>query len=251
VPHLHTDNGDHLSYSITGSGKFVLLGYPFGGEGPGDERIGEELAEGLADRYTVIVADHPRGIGSSSAAAPQLMTAAQVTNDLLAIAGDAGAERFTYWGYSWGGAAGLQLACRTQRLDGLIVGGWPPLGGPYADLRLMVDGALADPELPADQRDFVAGFGVFYHSMREWDERSAVAGIACPKLAYVGDQDTVVQGGVTVPLVDLVGTNSAELGRLGWTTHVLPGLDHSGAMRDAQAVLPVVRPFLDGVADAR
>jgi pimeloyl-ACP methyl ester carboxylesterase len=57
-----------------------------------------------------------------------------VARDYLAVAGAAGAARFTYYGYSWGCVTGLQLALRTDRLDALACGGFPVIDGPYAEM---------------------------------------------------------------------------------------------------------------------
>jgi hypothetical protein len=37
-------------------------------------------------------------------------------------------------GYSWLALAGLQLAIRTDRLAALVMGGLPPIDGPYAQM---------------------------------------------------------------------------------------------------------------------
>ena len=52
--------------------------------------------------------------------------------DILAIADAAGADQFAWWGYSFGGAAGLQLAARTDRVSALVVGGVPPVWQPFS-----------------------------------------------------------------------------------------------------------------------
>jgi pimeloyl-ACP methyl ester carboxylesterase len=59
---------------------------------------------------------------------------ANILGDLLAVADAAGADRFAYYGYSWLALAGLQLAVRTDRLTALVMGGFPPLEGPYAQM---------------------------------------------------------------------------------------------------------------------
>jgi len=54
-------------------------------------------------------------------------------SDILAVADAAGVDRFAWFGFSFGGVVGLQLASRTNRLSALVCGGWPPLGGQYAE----------------------------------------------------------------------------------------------------------------------
>ncbi|MFO0444000.1 MAG: alpha/beta fold hydrolase, partial [Betaproteobacteria bacterium] len=59
----------------------------------------------------MLLLDYP-SIGRSRDIAPEALTADRVCADLLGVADAAGCERFAYWGYSWGGNVGLQLATR-------------------------------------------------------------------------------------------------------------------------------------------
>ena len=96
-----------------------------------DPSLGHTLATGLAEAgFRVVTADYEGHLVQHPK--PTTLTAAAVAADLLAIADAAGADRFAYYGYSWLALAGLQLALRTDRLTALAMGGYPPLGGPYA-----------------------------------------------------------------------------------------------------------------------
>ena len=84
---------------------------------------------GLAQTHRVIAADYE---GHRMAhPAPETLTPGNVAADLLAIADAGGAADFAYYGYSWLALSGLQLALRTDRLWALVMGGYPPMGGPY------------------------------------------------------------------------------------------------------------------------
>src|SRR5689334_15914056 len=97
--------------------------------------LGHTLAAALAAAgFRVIAADYETHLTGHPA--PHTLTAGTLAADLLSVADAAGASRFAYYGYSWLALAGLQLAVRTDRLTGLAMGGYPPLGGPY-------DGMLA------------------------------------------------------------------------------------------------------------
>src|SRR5690606_15690462 len=74
---------------------------------------------------------------------PDTLTADNIAADFLAVADAVGADNFGYYGYSWLAAAGLQLAVRTERLIGLAMGGFPPLDGPYAEMRAVTAAAHA------------------------------------------------------------------------------------------------------------
>jgi pimeloyl-ACP methyl ester carboxylesterase len=63
---------------------------------------------------------------------PSTLTPDNLARDFLVVADAAGAERFAWYGYSWLAVGGLQLALRSDRVAALVMGGWPPIGGPYA-----------------------------------------------------------------------------------------------------------------------
>src|SRR4051812_45923393 len=133
-------NGDDIHYDVFGhvDGPWLMLGYPFAGSGlESIDSLPSAFLGQLSDRFRVIVVDYPRGVGRSAPPAPEMTMADNVCAELLGVATAAGADRFAYWGYSWGGVVGLQIACRTDRLTALVIGGWPPIGGPYNDMRAM------------------------------------------------------------------------------------------------------------------
>jgi pimeloyl-ACP methyl ester carboxylesterase len=228
-----------------------------------DPSLGRTLATALvAAGFRVIAADleahrtdHP---------APGTLTAATLAADLLAIADAGGAPRFAYYGYSWLALAGLQLAVRTDRLTGLAMGGYPPLGGPY-------DGMLAVTRVahrmalnpPAPVGEPTAGdwdsvpftrtpeqtqqYVTLYESLQDFDERRALAALTIPRLAFAGDKDLIAYGAQWDDLVvDIAGpllANRSELTALGWTVAIVPGADHMRAMQ-ADQVLPILLPWL-------
>jgi pimeloyl-ACP methyl ester carboxylesterase len=135
--HLH--DGTRLTVTVIGEGPPVLLPVRAAGYPPdqatemerwgGDPNYGPSLIEGLSDRFSVIAADYEGH--RLSHPAPNSLTPTNLADDLLAIADAAAVDRFAYYGYSWLALAGLQLALRTDRLTALVMGGFPPLNGPY------------------------------------------------------------------------------------------------------------------------
>ena len=206
---------------------------------------------------------------------PDTLTPANLAADLLAVADAAGADRFAYYGYSWLALAGLQLAIRTDRLTGLVMGGFPPLDGPYAQMLQVTtathamavansasapsgattprssEDASGEPDwsqvevslTEAQTRQFVT----LYQALQGFDDRAAQAKLGCPRLCVVGSADEIDYGarwgGVRVSMAGPVISRQAELEALGWQVQVLEGLDHTQAMQAAQ-VLPVLRPWL-------
>ncbi|MFE4465562.1 alpha/beta hydrolase [Oerskovia sp. NPDC056781] len=135
-------DGGTIRVEVTGTGPAVLLPVdPVPATGPRadelrtwgvDPALGRALVDALSPTFCVVAADYE---GHRMAhPAPDTLSPENVAADLLAIADAAGAETFAYYGYSWLALSGLQLALRTTRLSALVMGGFPPRGGPYAGM---------------------------------------------------------------------------------------------------------------------
>jgi pimeloyl-ACP methyl ester carboxylesterase len=278
-------DGTTIAVEVHGAGPTVLLPVnPQPVEGPqaeelrrwgADPALGRSLIEGLSDAFQVVAFDYEGHV--LAVPKPDTLTPANVAGDLLAVADAAGADRFAYYGYSWLALAGLQLAIRTDRLWALVMGGFPPLDGPYTQ---MLQVTTATHELasaprdtattwqpsqePSDELDWsqvevsltepqTRQFVTLYQALQDFDDRAAQARIRCPRLCFVGAADEVAYGerwgGVQVSLAEPIIDRRADLEALGWQVHVLDGLDHMQAMQAAQ-VLPNLRPWLIAVGPA-
>ncbi|WP_306214115.1 alpha/beta fold hydrolase [Actinoplanes sp. RD1] len=227
----------------------------------GDPEAGRTIAAALTEAgYRVVAFDYEREVF----ARPRPLSGARLAADLLAAADEAGVDRFAYYGYSWLGLAGLQLAQRTDRLTALAVGGFPPLGGPYEPMlkvtRAAHEQALHPVPAPADvtpgdwesagsaaSPEQTGQFVTLYESLRDVDERAALDRIDVPRLAYAGAADSIPYGpgwgGTEVVIGPALAAHRAELERRGWTVHLEPGADHLRALH-ASVVLPVLLPWL-------
>ncbi|MET1074890.1 MAG: alpha/beta hydrolase [Umezawaea sp.] len=228
-----------------------------------DPDLGATLVHGLSDRFRVIAADY-EGHRLEHPAAGTL-TPDNLAADLLAIADAAGVDRFAYYGYSWLALAGLQLAVRTDRLWGLVMGGYPPAGGPY---RAMLDVTRAahekalEPQEPVDEPAtpgdwdaagisvgdrVTAQFVTLYEALQDFDDTTAQKALTMPRLAFAGSEDNITYGpgwGDTVvtiarPLI----RHRGELTGQGWDVELLAGLDHMSGMHSSN-VLPLLRDWL-------
>ncbi len=194
----------------------------------------------LVDRYRVIMIDYlddPK---------PYTLTPAAVTADHLKVADAAGAERFAYYGYSWGAVCGLQLAIRTHRLTALMCGGFPMLEGPYEEMLTVTTEHAAAAERSG--KDFAARrqYLTYYQTLRGFDDRQAQASISCPRLCVVGADDVVrfPDGRPLARFGESVRRHKAELEKFGWTVRILPGKNH-GTAREGDVIGPIIRPWLD------
>jgi pimeloyl-ACP methyl ester carboxylesterase len=241
-------------YEVLGQGQPLLIGLPLMASFSaifGDELqpVLDDYLQPLLDRYRVLLVDYP-SIGGSRDIAPQALTADRVCADLLAVASAAGFDRFAYWGYSWGAAVGLQLAARTSRLTALVLGGWPPLGAPYAGILQATRLKQASPE-PSSlkvlrSKDQYRQWEAYYSSMLAWPEAESVARIACPKMVFFGGEGDLVEADIPIRIASLIREHRTALEQLGWVVHELPGQGH-GVCMAPDLVVPPVRSFLDRV----
>ena len=292
MPKARLHDGSTIEVQVHGEGPALLLPVnPRPVQGPraeelrrwgNDPALGRLLVDGLKDAFRVVAFDYEGHV--LQVPKPDTLTPANLAGDFLAVADAAGAERFAWYGYSWLALAGLQLALRTDRLAGLAMGAWPPLGGPYAEM-LRVTIATHDlASAPSSTRQDAAGdaatatppsepapasspeeldwstvevtlseaqtrqFVTLYQALQGFDERAALPRLSCPRLCFVASADEIDYGerwgGVHVSIAGPLVQRRAELEALGWQVQILDGLDHTQAMQAAN-VLPVLRPWLD------
>jgi len=273
-------DGTTIPVHVAGSGRDVLLAVR---PEPQDEATaasmrawgadpdaGPTLVRALSPAFRVIAADYE---GHRLAhPAPSTLTPANVAFDFLAIADAAGAERLAVYGYSWLAMAALQLALRTDRLWALAMGGFPPVDGPYGPMLAVTRAAHAmaasgprEPvgEIePGDWSSVVvqtteaqtAQFVTLYEALQDFDDAVAQAALRVPRLCFAGSEDRIEYGpgwgDTAVCIAEPLVSRRAELERAGWEVELLPGLDHTGAMR-AEVVLPPLAAWLPRAAAVR
>lgn len=232
----------------------------------GDPDLGPTLINGLAPTNRVIAVDYEAH--RMAIPALQTLTPENIADDFLAIADAAGVDRFAYYGYSWLALTGLQLALRTDRLEALAMGGFPPREGPYGSMLAVTRAAHAmsvkaggepagpvpEPE-PGDwysvsvqtTEEQTQQFVTLYEALQDFDDSAAVLRGDLPKLAFAGAEDQIdykpVWGGVRVAIGEPLARHKGGLTTAGWDVRVLPGLDHMGAMHSA-VVLPILTDWL-------
>lgn len=236
-----------------------------------DPELGKHFVEGLMDKFQILYFDyeghrlkHPN---------PENHTPECIVKDLLIIADEMNVKKFSYYGYSWLALVGLQLAIRTDRLESLIMGGFPAIDGPYKEMMVVTnktyEQALNNQNSPIiDEQDHISPekvdwdniqvkidtnqtkqFVTMYENLMEFDDREIQHKLVIPRLAFAGEKDTIVYGenfgSVTVDIVGIFQKNKQELEHLGWDIEILKGIDmdHTKAMQPI-TVLPLIKPWL-------
>jgi len=269
MPEATLHDGSTIEIEIYGAGPTLLLPVnPQPVTGPlaeqmrqygTDPALGQSLIKGLSDAFRVVAFDYEGQCLRRPK--PETLTPANTVSDLLAVVDAVGAQRFAYYGYSWIALIGLQLAIRTDRLWALIMGGFPPLNGPYQEMLLvttatyeMASGARPMPSEDESEwsgmalsKDQTRQFVTLYQALQGFDDRTAQALLTCPRLCFVGSKDKIQYskswGNVQVSLADPIVRGQAQLSHLGWDVQVLDGLDHIQAMQ-AKQVVPILRSWL-------
>lgn len=210
----------------------------------GDGLLTDTWIDRLQQDFFVIAADYPRGIGRTPNPQGLAYSPDIAAEEYALIANAAGVDRFGWVGYSFGGAMGVQVACRTDRIAALAVGGFPPLNAPF---QIMIDMtrtmAMASPPLPALIDPGMLWTSVaFYTPLADWAERHEISKLTMPKLVFMGDQDTAQGSTQSAPLADNLRAVEDDLRALGWHINWLRGHDHVSALRP-DVSLPVVQRF--------
>jgi len=280
MPKATFHDGSTIEIEVNGEGPTLLLPVnPQPVTGPqaqamrewgADPALGYSLIAGLREVFRVVAFDYEGHLLRTPQ--PDSLTPANAVSDLLAIADAAGVERFAYYGYSWLALIGLQLAMRTDRLTALVMGGFPPLGGPYAAMLRVTTAAhemavattaqteegAANQQPPVEAGDWSSvqvnmspdqtrQFVTLYQALQGFDDRAAQMHITCPRLCFAGSADEMQYGpkwgDVVVSIAGPIIAERAELESLGWEVRVLDGLDHLQTMQPRH-VLPILRLWL-------
>ncbi|MFC4301925.1 alpha/beta fold hydrolase [Cohnella boryungensis] len=278
------NDGSQLEAGLTGNpdGKVIMLPIAkksvFGQEAESlklwgvDPELGRSFVEGLSDRFQVLHFDYEGHLFAYPQ--PELLTPENLAKDFLRIADEMKVGSFSYYGYSWLALAGLQLAIRTDRLESLIMGGFPPYEGPYQEMMTVTartyeralnqqkqpDIPIAEEQISAEDFDWdnvqvkldpnqTKQFYTLYRGLMGVDDTKAIEGLRCPRLAFAGEKDTIVYGpnfgDVTVDIVGILQRSEVQLKCLGWDVRIVSGenMDHTKAMQPA-TVLPLIKPWL-------
>ena len=224
----------------------IFLGphfYASFGRTDGDDT--QSWIDGLKEEFFLITADYPRGFGRTGHPLGMDFTPDVAAEEYARIADAAGVGRFGWVGYSYGGAMGVQVACRSGRVSALAVGGFPPLQAPFREMVEITTRMAASPPpgWDVDPKLLWSSVG-FYTPLQNWRERDEVSKLTIPRMAFMGTADEGVPAqGVDTPLAVILREAQHELDAMGWRIAWLEGGDHMTTIQ-ASMSLPVVRDFL-------
>ena len=260
--HALAGDGTKIYYRVYGNpdGPNVLMGPHFYAsmrltqlEDQGLKDPTDQWIEGLADRYRLILVDYPRGMGQTPNPIGMEMTPNRLVEEYELVADAAGADKFAWIGYSFGAAAGVQMATRSDRLTALVLGGFPPLNAPFERMTWVVKDMaknLHEMEGIEFSRKLANQSVGFYEPLSGWPEREEVSRITIPRMVFMGSNDTAQGVGeqYKTELAEPLRKTETELRDKGWEIHWILGGGHLDAIQPERA-LPIVRTFLDRTVD--
>lgn len=220
-----------------------------------DPALGQTLIHSVRDMVRVIAFDYEGFIRQHPK--PETLTPENVVADFLSVADAAKAHHFAYYGYSWMGMVGIQFALRTTRLSTLVIGGYPPIDGPYQEMLAVTTIAyeMAESTPSPDDEWSTAGLSkaetkqyvTLYKALQGFDDEAAQAELTCNRICFVGSADEIDYtehwGNIHVSLANPMIERQQALEEWGWQVHILDGMDHMQAMQ-AKHVVPILRSAL-------
>jgi pimeloyl-ACP methyl ester carboxylesterase len=248
-----SSDGTHIAYDVTGSGPGLVLLHGGGQDRQAWHKAG--WTERLTGHFCVIAIDI-RGHGESAKPTdPAAYSIDRLCEDILVVADAAGAQRFSLWGYSYGGNIGRYLAARSDRVERFAIIGVP--FGPSADdnFRRMIQqmqqrwkpvmdadraGTLDVAQIPEKDRPAWRGGQVkvvlaWLGALLEWPPVEP-ADIRCPTLWLVGTANATGMQGVTRYKGKLDGTRVRVA--------LVEGLTHPEELDKVDQVLPMLLEFM-------
>jgi pimeloyl-ACP methyl ester carboxylesterase len=246
-------DGTRIAYDVTGTGPAVMLLH--GGDRTRRNWHEAGYVERLMDEFTVITVDI-RGHGESDMPIdPIEYTTDKLNQDLLAVADACGVERFTIWGFSYGGNVGRYLATQSDRVAKMIIVGIPfGLGASGAVRRWIEDflahwtpivqaqraGTLDLNTLSQDDRGSIQHGNIpvtlaWLTAMLDWTAIEP-ADLPCPTLWLVGSEDKNAMSSTKHYEAVLTGSNVQVC--------IIDGLNHFQEFTSIDRVLPVMLSFI-------
>lgn len=247
-------DGLNIAYDVSGAKEAIVLLH--GGLHARKHWHNAGYVERLKKNFKVITIDI-RGNGESDKPAdPAYYTTEKHCQDILAVADACGLERFTIWGYSYGGNIGRYLAAQSLCVNKLVMGGFtfgPGASGPFrrfiADFRehwLPILQGQADKSLDLKtlsakdqgflQRGEIPVILAWLSAILDWAAIEP-GDLLCPTLWLAGSKNEDVMSDMKKyePILEATKVR----------TQVIDGIDHWEEFTDVDRVLSAVLPFIN------
>jgi pimeloyl-ACP methyl ester carboxylesterase len=245
-------DGTRIAYDLSGSGPALILLHGGWHTRQNWHEVG--YVQRLQHAFTVIAIDI-RGNGASDQPTdPAAYTIDKHVQDILAVADACGVDRFTVWGFSYGGNIGRYLAARSARIAKLVMIGIPFGPGAAGAFRESIC-SYRDrwaPILPALQAGTLDLATLTKELQDEWHQLKVPLSLAwlsamldwgavepidmrCPTLWLVGSENAVTMASIQA--------YAAALPESLVQVHVVAGLDHMQEFTEMDRVLPAMLAF--------
>ena len=219
-------DGTRIAYDVVGRGPPLLLLHGGGHNRRYWHNAG--YVDRLAADYTVIAIDI-RGSGESDKPRdPSFYTIDHHCNDILAVADACSADRFSLWGYSYGGNIGRYVAARSARVARLIMIGIPFGAAASGEFRNMIL-RIRDERSRYDPADVA-----WLLAMLDWPD-NLPTDVPCPTLWVVGSNNPFAMSSVDEHRVALANSTVR--------VQIIDGLNHEQEFSEIDVVLPILRTF--------
>ena len=256
----YADNGGvKIFYIAEGEGPPLVLHHGLGGTHRTWIRPVDYVGA-LKDKYRLIILD-ARGRGRSDKPhAPEEHSMEHMVGDVTAVLDDLGIDRAHFWGYSMGGRVALAAGkYAPDRFTSLIVGGnglsEKDSEGEVEELQGYIRLFEKGVDAMIDYLEEMRGSKLEDYEREKWLNADLEALIAyCSNYENIGMADYLPK--LTTPCLLYAGSEDtyphsraeacAEIMQNA-TFVSLPGLNHSGAFREMDQVLPHVLEFLNGL----
>ncbi len=246
MPYASND-GIRIYYETQGAGSPLLLHHSLLGSLQSWGEYG--YVDALKDDYQLIMMD-ARGHGlSDKPHNPEDYSEKQRVADMVSVLDDLEIEASHFWGYSYGGRAGFELAkYAPERVRSLIIGGGSPHEATPGEHRLLktlesgIDSLIetyeqvmtVTPELRSflkaqDLEALAAVLKAGWSSLMD-----DLPNMIMPCLIYAGEADESNYPAIQQYVPILVNANFVSL----------PGLNHPSCFTESEHILPFVKKFL-------
>lgn len=242
-----------IAYDVTGEGSAIILLH--GGRHTRQNWHDAGYVKRLKDDFKVIAMDIRGNGDSDKPTEPTYYTTEKMGQDILAVADACGIEKFTIWGFSYGGNIGRYLAAQSDRVEkfismGILFG----LGAP-GDFRQFIEefrnhwlpilqaqseGMLDIASLSAEDREKLQKSNIaldvaWLSAMLDW-RAIEPADIGCRTLCLIGSKNEPAMASLT--------EYEEELKTSKVRVEVIDGINHLEEFTEIDRSLPLMLAFM-------